>query len=185
MHRARGNLPLAELSRFEEQLDDGSGVTLRAVTPGDEPFLGALYATTREDDLAPTGWDTAQKAAFCDWQFRLQQLDYAAKYPASGHRLILRDGVPIGRLWVAEREDHLLVVDLALLPEHRRGGIGTLLLREVFAEGDRAGLPVRLTVLRTNPRAAALCKRLGFGVREEAEALVELERPPAPLPDRA
>lgn len=154
-----------------------SPVSLRQVVPADEPFLAELYATTREDDLRLTDWDNTQKAAFCAWQFQLQQLDYARNYPADGHWIIVREDVPIGRLWVAEWEDCLLVVDISLLPAHRGSGLGTLVMEGVFAEGDRAGLPVRLTAFRSNPRAIALFGRLGFRVREEDEMLLVLERP--------
>lgn len=160
--------------RFEH---NSSPVSLRTVMPEDEPFLAELYATTREDDLRLTDWDDAQKAAFCAWQFQLQQLDYARKYPADGHLIIVRDDVPIGRLWVAEWEDCLFVVDISLLPAHRGSGVGTLVIEGVFAEGDRAGLPVRLTAFRSNPRSIALFERLGFRVHEEDEMLLVLERP--------
>jgi ribosomal protein S18 acetylase RimI-like enzyme len=163
---------------LKQRFDHGSSlVSLRAVVPEHEPFLAELYATTREDDLRLTDWDDAQKAAFCAWQFQLQQLDYTRNYPADGHWIIVRDDVPVGRVWVAERDDHLFVVDISLLPAHRGRGIGTLVLEGLFAEGDQAGLPVRLTAFRNNLRAIALFQRLGFRVHEEDEMLLVLERP--------
>lgn len=163
---------------LRQRFEHGSGVvTLRTAAPADEPFLAHLYATTREEELRQTGWTDAQKAVFCASQFQLQQVDYSANYPAEGHQIILRDDLPIGRVWIAERSDCLFIVDMALLPEFRSSGIGTMLLEEIFADGDRAALPVRLTVLWNNPRAIALCERLGFRPHEQNEMLLVLERP--------
>jgi GNAT superfamily N-acetyltransferase len=163
---------------LKQRFEHGSGVvTLRAAAPADEPFLARLYASTREEELRQTGWTDEQKAAFCASQFQLQQVDYAATYPAEGHQIIVRDDLPIGRVWIAERTDCLFIVDMALLPEFRSSGIGTMLLEEIFAEADGAGLPVRLTVLWNNPRAIALCERLGFRAHDKDEMLIVLERP--------
>jgi RimJ/RimL family protein N-acetyltransferase len=164
---------------LKTRLEHGSDVvTLRSASPKDEPFLARLYATTREEDLRLMDWDDEQKAAFCAWQFRLQQLDYSANYGDAGHWVISRDAVPIGRIWIVERDDCIFVVDISLLPEYCAGGVGTLVLQAVFAEGDRMGLPVRLTAFRNNLRAIALFERLGFRVQEENDVLFFLERPP-------
>ena len=53
------------------------------------------------------------------------------------------------------------MIDIALLPDHRGRGIGARLLRDVLHEATAAGLPVRLSVERSNP-ARSLYERLGF-----------------------
>lgn len=169
---------------LRQRFDEGSSlVSLRAVVPEDESFLRELYATTRKDDLRLTDWDDAQKAAFCAWQFQLQQLDYARNYPADGHWIIVRDGAPVGRVWIAEREDHLFVVDLSVLPEHQGGGLGTQVMEGVFAEADEAAVPVRLTAFRSNQKAIAFYEGLGFRESEGDEMLVVLERLASPQSD--
>ncbi len=87
-------------------------------------------------------------------------------------------GRPVGRVWISQSEDALLVVDMAFLPGHRSAGIGTMLLEEVFAEADRGRVPVRLTSTKANPRALALCERLGFSVVSDDGLFVMLERGP-------
>lgn len=163
---------------LKQRFEHGSSVVfLRSASSEDECFLAGLYATTREEDLRLTDWDDVQKAAFCTSQFQLQQLDYAANYPADGHLIILRDDAPIGRVWIAEQEDCFFLVDISLLPDHRRGGVGTLVMKQIFDAADRRKLPVRLTSFRTNPRAIAFFERLGFHVHAKDEMLVVLERP--------
>jgi GNAT superfamily N-acetyltransferase len=65
-----------------------------------------------------------------------------------------------------EREQspgQLLLDGIAVAPEARGGGIGTLLLTNVTAYASRRGLlSVRLDVVNTNPRARQLYERLGF-----------------------
>jgi ribosomal protein S18 acetylase RimI-like enzyme len=111
--------------------------------------------------MAAAGWDDAQRDAFIDLQFRAHHADYARRFGEAGHRIVEIDGRPVGRLWTGRDDDRLVLVDIALVPEHRGRGIGTALLEGVFAEADREGTPVRLTVARGNVRAAALFERLG------------------------
>jgi ribosomal protein S18 acetylase RimI-like enzyme len=66
------------------------------------------------------------------------------------------------------------VIDIALLPEFRRRGIGTALLRALLEEGAARDLPVRIHVERLNP-ALALYERLGFRLLEDRGVYLFLE----------
>jgi ribosomal protein S18 acetylase RimI-like enzyme len=72
-----------------------------------------------------------------------------------------------------------VIVDLALLPEHRSAGLGTTVALETVARADRAGLPVRISVLRSNEGAMRFWTRLGFRQTEGDEMYVSFERAPA------
>jgi ribosomal protein S18 acetylase RimI-like enzyme len=87
------------------------------------------------------------------------------------------DGVPVGRVWTAFVPGACVVVDLAFLPEHRRRGLGTQVLGEVVAEADRRGVPVRVTVERTNVPVRALNARFGFVETGGDEIHLRMERP--------
>jgi GNAT superfamily N-acetyltransferase len=115
--------------------------------------------------------------AFLDLQFRAQRLDWEASFPGAAHELILLDGTPVGRVWVAWSTEECRVVDLALLPEHRRRGMGTHVFREILTEADRRGVPVRTTVARTNGPSLALHAQLGFVAVAEDDVYVAMERP--------
>jgi GNAT superfamily N-acetyltransferase len=54
------------------------------------------------------------------------------------------------------------VNQLFLLPEHQGQGIGRRCMLAVMEEARGLGLPVRLRVLKVNPRALAFYGRLGF-----------------------
>jgi GNAT superfamily N-acetyltransferase len=160
-------------------------VTLRPVGPGDEPFLYRVYASTREAELALTGWDGEQQQAFLRQQFGAQQAYYRQHYQDPAFQVVLCDGVPAGRLYVARWADEIRIVDIALLPPWRNAGIGTALLRGLLAEGAGAGKRVSIHVERFNP-ALRLYARLGFRQVEDKGVYLLLEwTPGAPEPSRA
>jgi ribosomal protein S18 acetylase RimI-like enzyme len=134
---------------------------LRPITPQDVPFLAAVYASTRWEELAPTGWSDEEKAVFCRRQFDAQSADYRKNNPDASFQIIQRDSVPIGRLYVARGEMEIRIVDISLLPEARGTGIGTKLLRDLQEEARSAGKSLTIHVERFNP-AMRLYERLGF-----------------------
>jgi GNAT superfamily N-acetyltransferase len=136
-------------------------VTLRPETEADRPFVRRLYATTREDELAAVPWTPEQKAAFLDMQFEAQRVHYRERIAGTRFAIVEVDGQPAGRLYVAESPGTILVVDIALLPEHRGRGIGTGLLQPILAHGRATGRPVMVHVEVFNP-AIRLYERLGF-----------------------
>lgn len=136
-------------------------IALRRCREADGPFLRDLYATTREAEMSLVPWTDEEKRTFLDAQFQAQQAHYDVQYPDCDRRVIELDGRPIGRLYVDRSEDEILIVDIALLPGFRGRGIGTMLLREILAEGAAANRPVAIHVERDNP-ARFLYARLGF-----------------------
>jgi GNAT superfamily N-acetyltransferase len=134
---------------------------LRPITPEDDIFLAGVYASTRWEELAPTGWSDEDKFVFCRRQFGAQSAHYRENYPGASLQVIENAGVPIGRLYVARWEREIRIMDVALLPEHRGSGIGTKLLRELQEEARTAGKSLTIHVERFNP-ALRLYERLGF-----------------------
>jgi GNAT superfamily N-acetyltransferase len=140
-------------------------VSLRPITPEDVSFLAAVYASTRWDELAPTGWSDEEKTVFCRRQFDAQSEHYREHYPEAAFEIVEKDGRGIGRLYVARWEREIRIVDISLLPEFRGGGIGSQLLRTLQEEARSAGKLLTIHVERFNP-ALRLYQRLGF---EEVE----------------
>jgi ribosomal protein S18 acetylase RimI-like enzyme len=152
-------------------------IRFRPISPGDEPFLSRVYASTRVDELAVTDWDDAQKAAFLQMQFAAQHKFYQENYTDTDFLVILQDDTPIGRLYVARWKDEIRIVDIALLPTYRGTGIGTAILRDLLAEADDRRQPVRIHVERDNP-ALRLYQRLGFVLIEDKGVYLFMERRP-------
>jgi GNAT superfamily N-acetyltransferase len=82
-------------------------------------------------------------------------------FDPSGMRVILADEAPAGILRTQMSPDALVVRTLYVAPERQNRGVGAWALRTAIAEARRAGLPVRLTVLTTNP-ARRFYEREGF-----------------------
>jgi ribosomal protein S18 acetylase RimI-like enzyme len=152
-------------------------VTLRPVEPGDEEFLYRVYASMREAELAQTGWDEAQKESFLRMQFDAQSRYYREHYAEAKFSVILADGRPAGRLYVARWPEEIRIVDIALLPEHRGAGIGTSLLRDLISESEESGKPLSIHVERFNP-ALRLYERLGFRKVADKGVYILMERSP-------
>jgi ribosomal protein S18 acetylase RimI-like enzyme len=144
-------------------------VTLRAATPDDEAFLLQVYAGTRSDELDGLGWDDNQKLAFVSMQFNAQR----RCYPEADNKIILLNQRPIGRMLVGRTEDEILLIDIAVLPEHRNAGIGTSLIRNLLSEAAAAEKPVRLHVFKYG-RAVHLYERLGFSTVSSDSAYLEM-----------
>ena len=154
---------------------------LRQVTPEDEELLFEVYASTRVDEVGAWGWDPARERAFLRMQFDARRRGYQAAYPDADDRVILQDGEAVGRILVSRTEDHIRLVDIAVLPRYRQAGIGTCLIRELIAESRSSRRPLRLQVARDN-RAAVLYERLGFSVTGDGAVYREMEcRPTGPV----
>lgn len=136
-------------------------ITLRPMHEADLPFLRALYATTREAELAQVPWTAEQKGAFLDHQFHAQHEHWQTHYTGTSWDVVEENDIPVGRLYVGRWADEIRIVDIALLPSHRGRGIGSELIRALFREGDATGRKVSIHVELFNP-ARALYRRLGF-----------------------
>jgi len=154
--------------------------SLRPVKDSDRPFLMDVYASTREDELKLVEWTPDQKRAFCEMQFTAQDTHYRKSYTDVTYDIVLVDGEPAGRLYVCRQPDHILILDIALLPVFRGRGIGTSLLGVVQTEATESGKPLRIHVERFNP-ALRLYSRLGFRLIEDKGVYLFMEwRPPDP-----
>jgi GNAT superfamily N-acetyltransferase len=135
--------------------------TLRPAGENDGEFLYRVYASTRVEELALLNWDDTSKEAFLRGQFAAQSAYYQKVFPEASYDVIFVDEMPVGRLYVERGPEAFLIIDIALLPEHRGKGIGTLLVESVLEEARSLGKPVRIHVERQNP-ARRLYERLGF-----------------------
>jgi ribosomal protein S18 acetylase RimI-like enzyme len=154
--------------------EGASRIELRPERPDDRPFLEALYASTREREMALLPWTDEQKRAFLASQFEAQHTYYVDRFADARFLVIEEAGAPIGRIYIHRRSDEIDLVDIALLPERRGSGIGTSLVRGVMDEAVRADLPLRLHVEHDNP-ARRLYDRLGFRVLENQGVYLRME----------
>jgi GNAT superfamily N-acetyltransferase len=136
---------------------------LRLARRDDNGFRCQIFVKERRGELASLGWAREQEEAFLQSQFERRERAYEQDFPAAPWQIIEVDGQAGGCLLVHRGPAALTLVDLLLIPPLRGQGIGTRLLRDLVAEGNRLGRPVRLSVLRGS-RALRLYLRLGFQI---------------------
>jgi GNAT superfamily N-acetyltransferase len=149
-------------------------ISLRAEQAADEPFLYALYASSREEELLLTCWDERMRAHFLQMQFGAQRTAYRGMFPDAHFDIVLLDGAPAGRIVVNRAQPEIRVVDFIIAPGQRNCGIGTALLQSLIAESAAAQKPLRLQVVRGN-RALGFYQRNGFVATGESASHVQME----------
>jgi ribosomal protein S18 acetylase RimI-like enzyme len=134
---------------------------LRPCEDDDDGFLYDVFCTTWENEVAALpNPNLAQHVLRI--QHTAQERRIASRYPGHQRFVVLVDGEDAGRVYVHEGLSTLHVIDLTLLPAFRSEGVGTRLVRDLFAHATERGLSVTLRVPRRNRRASALYSSLGF-----------------------
>ena len=149
-------------------------ISTRPVTPSDEVFLLEVYQSSRGDDLRGLGWEEDRINQFLEMQYEAQRTFYQSDYKHATDEVVLFDDKPIGRLTVESRPHEIRCVDLALLPDYRERGVGTILIRQLQKRGTADRKPLRLQVIRFN-RAVGLFERLGFVRTSETGTHFQME----------
>jgi RimJ/RimL family protein N-acetyltransferase len=152
-----------------------STISLRAATAEDEPFLFDLYGQVRAVEFAALPLPPEQKAHLIRMQYSAQHNAYESEYPGSGYELVLLDGQPVGRVWIARLQTRIVLVDIALLESVRNRGIGKSLISQLQTEAIGSGKPIRSTVSRFNPGSLHFHQSLGFRLAGEDELHFTME----------
>jgi len=152
------------------------GIAYRPMVEEDLPFIEALYASTRAEEVALTGWPQDQQRAFLAQQHRAQHHHYQTYYAEAEWLVVERAGEPIGRLYLGQWDDRHHIIDISLIPAARGLGIGGAILADVIAAAQAQGKSVSIHVEVNNP-ARRLYERLGFEVVEDKGIYLRMDRP--------
>lgn len=142
------------------------GIRVRPMADEDMPFLAELYRSTREEELALTGWGETQKQSFVDMQFRAQHVHYQKHYPDALWLILEKAGEAVGRLYLERWSKEHRIIDIALLPLARGHGLGEAILRDLHEEAAQDSKTVSIHVEKVNP-AMSLYRRLGYRTIED------------------
>jgi len=140
-------------------------VTTRAVVPGDAQFLLNLFAASR---MGP--WSFLDDAAGADvlrLQFSAQQAGYLTQFPNASHRMVLIHDEPVGQVRWAERAADVLIIEISVLAQYQRQGVGSAIYRGILADAHARGRSVTASVVISNVPSFAFHQRLGFIVEHE------------------
>jgi GNAT superfamily N-acetyltransferase len=140
-------------------------LTLRKATPSDSEFAYFTKRTAfREYVEKVWGWDEDEQRELHEQRYRAQDF-----------RIINLAGTEVGILAFVVAGDCVRLHQLFLLPEHQGKGIGRKCMFLIMEEARQLGLPIRIRVLKVNPRALAFYKRLGFVCTGETHTHVLME----------
>lgn len=149
------------------------------MTDEDLPFVAGLFASTRAEEVALTGWPPEQQRAFLAMQHEAQHRHYRTANPDAEWLILEREGEAIGRLYLLARESLFHVIDISLVPDARGAGLGGAILADLIAAARQSGRRVTVNVERHNP-ALRLYDRLGFAPIGDSGVYLQLEwRAPA------
>jgi len=123
--------------------------SLRPATRSDSAFVESL------ETICMTGY---AQAIWENWSPSVARYGF----DPSRHRVVAVDGRDCGVVDLWPQNDHWLLDKLYLLPEFQGKGIGAQLLALIVDEARSAGMPLRLNVLTSNPRALSFYQREGF-----------------------
>ena len=157
----------------------GLGVSYRPSTEADLPFLASVYASTRLEEVAATGWPMEMQLQFLAHQADAQHRHYRGHYPDAEWLVIERGGEAIGRLYLEEWASQIRLIDISLLPHGRGDGVGSAILADLKEAAAAAGKPLTIHVERNNP-AMRLYLRLGFAKIDEHGVYDLMEWRPEP-----
>lgn len=146
-----------------------STLAVRPALPQDEIFLYELYSAVRGPEFALAPVTPTQREHLIRMQFHGQMSAYTQMYPNSCYHIVLLDGKPVGRLWVAPGDNEFHLVDIAVHPSLQSKGIGTVLVQRLQQEAAKARLPIRSCVFKFNPGSLRFHQRLGFAIAREDE----------------
>lgn len=138
---------------------------LRPCRPEDEAFARRVHREAYHDVV------TRQ---FGGWEEEKQRELFDAKWDPHSFRVIVVGGADAGVVRYRKEGGHIELDEIQLLPEAQGAGVGSAVIRDLQADAQHAGVPLRLQVLKQN-RARALYERLGFQVTGETEHHFRME----------
>src|SRR4030095_6492167 len=152
----------------DSQEDRTTKFDLRPVTGDDRDFLLRVYECSREIELAMVPWDEAMKRAFVEHQFDAQTVHYSSEYPTARHDVILSSetGEQVGRLNVNRSDERISILDVTIISEYRRRGIGSAVIAALVDEGRESKRSVQVYVETFNPSQQFFLSR-GFDLEDE------------------
>src|SRR5690348_11794787 len=101
-------------------------IDLVPVRPEDREFLLTVYEASREIELSMMPWTAEQKRVFVENQFDAQLAHYSKEFPVATHDLIIMSitGQRVGRVYIDRASERIAILDMTVLPEFRKRGIG-------------------------------------------------------------
>lgn len=152
---------------------DNTDLNIRPQIEQDTVFLEKLNRSTRQDLLQLSLAD-ALIDNLIQMQFHAQQTGYRMQFPDAEYRVIEKNGEAIGRLVTNKNDEAIRLIYIAFLPHERNRGYGRRLIQSLQAEASSINKPLSLSVDKQNMQAKHLYLSLGFQVKNDDGANLEM-----------
>lgn len=123
-----------------------------------EFFIHVHHTSYRDTIEAMFGWDE-----------RLQDQHANRAFDEGGMNIIWNNNKRVGVIGWEDRDDHVWLKELFLLPEYQGQGIGSKIIKDTITKARSLAKDVRLRTLKANMRAKELYERHGFVVTEATD----------------
>ncbi len=140
-----------------------SKISRRSATNNDLSFLLHLRKDTMSTYLRESKLDYSESG-------HLDRIYYAFEYA----EIILLHQKPIGLLKTRLEDSILEIIQIQILPEFQKLGIGSQLILNLIRQATIKNWTVHLSVLQVNP-AVQLYQRLGFRQKAQHNAMIKME----------
>lgn len=150
-------------------------IGFRVIKEKDSEFLKKVYISSRINEMAMSGWPELEIENFLESQFRMQHKQYMERYPKGSFDIIKYNGHEVGRVYVDYGRDEIRILDIIILPEFQRKGIGGHIIEQIIEEAEQKGIPVTLHVEHTNP-IRSYYERIGFEVEKDLGVYLFMKR---------
>lgn len=151
-------------------------IRLISVTDSDAELVEKIYFYTRNEEFAAIGWNDEQIYSFLKMQCDFQKKSYQMQYPNAEFSMILLEDKKVGRLIVDRSESEIRLVDIAILPEFRKTGIGSELIGNLMIEAESNNKILGLQVEKHNQKAFSLYQKLGFETVGDDGLYISMEK---------
>lgn len=150
------------------------GFALRPARARDRTFQRILFAAGRPDAIFIARMPEAQREAFLDSQFTLQDIHYRRFFAGFECLIVTLHGTPVGRVMALRHATEWRLIDIGLMPEARGRGLGSALIVAVQTACTAARAEVLHLQVEVNNRARRLYQRLGFSVSGDLGSHAEM-----------
>ena len=138
----------------------------RPATPEDVAGLTDTFvATLRESITKARG----------EWSEQKERAQFQQQLRLSDTQVVITQNEQVGFYIAWHEKDHLFLHTLCIQPQHQNNGYGRITMDALVALAGT--LPIRLLVLKSNPRARRFYERLGYCWVADSEYHNQLEWP--------
>lgn len=150
-------------------------ISVRLAECKDYHILYRVFKESRWDLNFIDDIDEEQKEIIISQQFIAEKEQLKVIYPKAEFYIIMLNNIPIGRLYMNYGKWEDRVLEIGLLEEYRKRGIGSIIINRVIKKSVEAGKNVSLQVTWFNHKAYRFYEGLGFQVTENNGVTYEMK----------